>query len=100
MSSRGRTRDSEAGDGRRDKLKTYISWNVVAVSGEYLDTVVLSVDTAKQIKYAERALREAGLSGADVYAGEGEDSVRTGHRVFGDASSTRDASRGQVVEAR
>jgi hypothetical protein len=79
-------------------MKTYIGWTVRTTDGEYLDDVVLPVDTAAQMKRAEKALRDAGLSAAEVFAGEGADAVRTGHRVFGAANSSRDASHGQLVE--
>lgn len=50
----------------------------IVIDQEHAAETTYQIDSPEEEKRAREALREAGIPSAPVYAGEGEDSYRTG----------------------
>lgn len=67
----------------------YVLQEIRDTDGQVIDTNAYPVDTASQIAAAKEALsetQESGLTGYPVWAGEGEDAVKTGGIIWVDSA--------------
>jgi hypothetical protein len=54
---------------------------VISINSD-LDPVTYPTNTDDEVQIASQALRDAGLAHEDEWAGEGEDAVKNGNKLF------------------